>query len=157
MTWQFIKPNRPVNHGSFLTTDLQIEWVDSTDLVKGISYQTLLLDLECWDQYWQHDSCNFVPENLNKFPTDCCKTEHEWSQEVAMHRQKIQRWQNQLKQGGKIPAVCFEQALNQKRIRIRQGRHRIAYLRSINLPAFAAAIPQDRLEDIRPFEYLKGT
>lgn len=167
MTWQFLPAGSPqeppVNFGGFQQNAIYLQFVESLDTLPNIVYQTILLDLAKWDAYWQQDRCNFVPVNLNDFPQDCCQTEQNPVQapeqflknEIAMHQRKIQRWQNELQTGGHIPAVCFHdklfdlssgrQTLKTQILRIHQGRHRIAYLRQIGVPAFAAAIPEHLL------------
>ncbi len=122
---------------------MSIEFIETKDSEPNIHYQTVLIDLHKWDDYWQEDRCNFVPAELNQFPKSCCKSDADYQTELAMHRQKIQRWQNEVPQTGQIPAVCFEECLFESRLRIKQGRHRIAYLRQLNAPAFPAAIPTD--------------
>jgi len=130
-----------------------LHFVDSVDNLPKVSYQNMLFDLTKWDQYWQQDSCNFVPANLADLPRTCCENDQDYLAEQAMHRQKIQRWANELGLNsenemvtGKVPAVCFSETLVNGQLRIRQGRHRIAYLRQIGAPCFAAAIPVEQVQ-----------
>ncbi|BBP44839.1 hypothetical protein THMIRHAS_02120 [Thiosulfatimonas sediminis] len=144
MTWQLIQ--NP--HGLWRATQgaQQIDFVASIDNLADIDYQTVLLDLAKWDAYWQADRCHFVPADLSDFPRACCQSDADYAAELAMHQQKIQRWAQELAGGsGSVPAVCFHSTLAHQRLRIRQGRHRIAYLRSLGVPCFAAAIPKTTL------------
>lgn len=165
-TWQFtskhVKDDRPVHFGRFEKDGIQLTFIESVDTLPLIDYQTVFLNLAKWDEYWQQDCCHFVPPNLADFPRQCAQTALDYAEELAMHQRKIARWQTELKKGGEIPAVCFAEPLVNKRtgrcnssddsanhlLRIRQGRHRIAYLRQIGMPAFAAAIPIKRMQNI---------
>lgn len=127
----------------------RIEFVESVDNLPNIDYQTVLLELKKWDAYWQQDLCNFVPPNLADFPRACCHSDADYQAEITMHRAKIQRWADELRSGsGKVPAVCFQHTLHNGRLQIRQGRHRIAYLRTLDIPCFAAAIPTSLLPQL---------
>ncbi|QKI88271.1 hypothetical protein [Thiomicrorhabdus xiamenensis] len=119
----------------------------SADTLPGIDYRTVLIDLKSWDRYWQQDRCNYVPQDLTDFPHACCQNRADYVAEINMHRQKIERWHQQLQADDKVPAVCFEKMLSNGFLRIRQGRHRIAYLRQLDFPVFAAAIPLQRMDD----------
>ncbi|MBO1924704.1 hypothetical protein [Thiomicrorhabdus sp. 6S3-12] len=130
-------------------SDRCIRFTESGDTLPAIEYRTVLLDLQSWDRYWRQDRCNYVPQDLADFPRDCCQQHADHAAEIEMHRQKIERWHRQLQTGDKVPAVCFENALVDGYLRIRQGRHRIAYLRQLNFAVFAAAIPLQRLDDFR--------
>lgn len=132
---------------------LIIEFMESVDNLPNIDYQTLLLDLKKWDAYWQQDRCNFVPVDLANFPEECCANPTDYAAEIGMHQQKIQRWTTQLQSGGQVPAVCFQAQTYNGLLRIRQGRHRIAYLRQIGCPVFAAAIAQNFVKDFEPMIY----
>lgn len=134
---------------AFSKQTIQIGFTASVDNLPQVTYETVLLDLAKWDQYWQQQPCNYVPANLSHFPRNCCKTDADYQQEIIMHQQKIQRWADELRTGGQVPAVCYSQTLVNNKLRIRQGRHRIAYFRHIGLPCFAAAIPQERLQQVQ--------
>ncbi|MBN2647686.1 MAG: hypothetical protein JXR44_07870 [Thiotrichales bacterium] len=137
--------------------EVTIEFIASGDLVPEISYQHCLINLAAWDAYWQKDLCNYVPEILSQFPRECCANAEAYQTELAQHQQKIERWQQHLIQNRQIPAVCFEAEQLHGRLRIRQGRHRIAYLRQLGLPVFAAAIPEIRFEDVKQMRLIQTT
>lgn len=145
MIWK-ITASSPANrywHLSNTENSISLEFIETKDGEPNTHYQTVLIDLPKWDEYWEQDICNFVPANLNQLPKTCCKSDADYQTELAMHRQKIQRWQDEVPKTGKIPAVCFEKALLENRLKIKQGRHRIAYLRQLKLPAFPASIPEN--------------
>ncbi|WP_321277287.1 hypothetical protein [Thiomicrorhabdus indica] len=148
MTWHIATSNKPEVLWQFISTGRStlakiesVEFIESSDQTANIRYQTVLINLPKWDEYWKQDACNFVPDNLQHFPQHCCKTEVAYQAELAMHRQKIERWEKEIPQTGRVPAVCFENTLVEGRLKIKQGRHRIAYLRQIGFSVFAAAIP----------------
>jgi len=147
MYWTISTSNKPdvlwQANATGRSNNLCIEFIESTDTAPKVNYQTILIDLAKWDEYWKQDACNFVPEVIEHFPKDCCQTESAYQSALAMHRKKIERWQKEVPKTGRVPAVCFETSLVNHRLKIKQGRHRIAYLRQIKLPVFAAAIPID--------------
>jgi hypothetical protein len=148
MNWQLSPSENPTALWHLQRNSQWIEFIDSVDNLPNVRYQTVLIDLAKWDQYWQQDRCNFVPADLSDFPTECCASNSDYVAEIAMHQQKIKRWKTELASGsGKVPAVCFCETTVDGLLRIRQGRHRIVYLRQLGIPAFAAAIPRALLQD----------
>ncbi|WP_178861102.1 hypothetical protein [Thiomicrorhabdus cannonii] len=127
---------------------LAVDFVESRDGLPGIDYQHCLVDMLKWEAYWRQEPCNYVPDDLADFPTSCCEDDAAYEAEIESHRVKIARWVGQHQLTSEIPAVCFEAAFSDMgHLRILQGRHRLVYLRQLGLPAFAAAIPRQRLPD----------
>jgi hypothetical protein len=153
-----IHPDSSFQLWRVISDEYCFDFAESTDIDSDKTYRTVLFDLKRWDQYWQIDVCNYVPSDLSQLPQKGCSFSNELALEVTMHQRKIDRWHNQLSQpypkvtskriGGVVPAVCFDVHLTDHHLRIKQGRHRIAYLRSLQCPVFAAAIPIERLIEV---------
>lgn len=140
---------QPVDHSElcrFVSGQRQMAFVASVDGLETVTYRHCLLDMNRWDAYWRRDRCNYVPADLQEFPQECCLDKTAHAAEVALHQLKIDRWARHVQQTPRFPAVCFEVDLTADgQLRIRQGRHRLAFLRGFGLPQFVAAIPLQRI------------
>jgi len=98
-----------------------------------------------WDSAWRNNRFTYVPDD------PLFDSGADWSDQhdrlVHTSFGKLNHWKAQFLKGEPIPMPVF--SANDVRVKVGQGRHRIALMRILGLDYFYAAIPKHGVENMK--------